>query len=160
MIYDSRVAFLDLKALSLKDKLENEDKNKLMAYMKPLIINATDRNVINRDNYQFYFNKLLTLTCVKIQNDVLTKEMIKAADFRIISTILGIISTCLIIYKYMSPDTTVKTAGHMAMSASNILNRASLLVNGTSSISGTASQMFHYFGRREEEQKKQCIEKL
>ena len=44
--------------------------------MKPLKINATDRNVINHDNYQFYFNKLLTLNNIKIQNDVLTKEMI------------------------------------------------------------------------------------
>ena len=41
MIYDSRVGFLDLKALSLKDELEREDIIK----MKPLIINATDRNV-------------------------------------------------------------------------------------------------------------------
>ena len=56
MIYDSRVGFLDLKALSLKDKLESEDKIKLIAYMKPLMINATDKNVTNHDNYQFYFN--------------------------------------------------------------------------------------------------------
>ena len=60
----------------------------------------------------------------------------------------------------MSPDTTVKTAGHEATSASNTLNRASTLVNGTSSISGTASQMFHRFGCGEEEQRKQFIEKL
>ena len=60
MIFDSRVGFLDLKALSLKDKLENEDKNKLIAYMKPLMVNATDRKTINHDNYQFCFNKLLT----------------------------------------------------------------------------------------------------
>ena len=33
------------------------------------------------------------------------------------------------IYNYKSPDTTVKTAGHEATSASNILNRASTLVN-------------------------------
>ena len=46
--------------------------------MKPLMINATDRNTINHDNYQFYFNTLLTLNNIKIQNDVLTKEMIKA----------------------------------------------------------------------------------
>ena len=44
--------------------------------MKPLLINATDRAVINTDNYQFYFSKLLTLNNVKIQNDVLTKEKI------------------------------------------------------------------------------------
>ena len=30
-IYDSRVGFLDLKALSLKDKLESAEKNKLIA---------------------------------------------------------------------------------------------------------------------------------
>ena len=80
MIYDSRVSFLDLKALSLKDELEREDINKLIAYMKPLMINATDRNTNNHDNYQFYFNKLLTLNNIKIQNDVLTKEMVKAKD--------------------------------------------------------------------------------
>ena len=76
MIYDSRVGFLDLKALSLKDELEREDIIKLIVYMKPLMINATDRNVINHDNFKFYFNKLLKLNNVKIQNDVLTKEMI------------------------------------------------------------------------------------
>ena len=74
MIYYSRVGFLDLKALSLKDKLESEDKNKLIAYMKPLMINATERNTINHDNYQFHFNKLLTLKGIKIQSDVLTKR--------------------------------------------------------------------------------------
>ena len=45
----------------------------------------------------------------------------------------------------MSPDTTVKTAGHVATSASSIFNRASTLVN---------------FGCGEEEQRKQFIEKL
>ena len=59
MIYDSRVGFLDLKALSLKDELEREDINEHIAYMKPLMINATDRNTINHDNNQFYLNKLL-----------------------------------------------------------------------------------------------------
>ena len=84
MIYDSRVGFLDLKALSLKDELER-DINKLIAYMKPLMINATDRNVINHDNYQFYFNKLLTLNNIKIQNDVLTKEMIMGKGIKFIN---------------------------------------------------------------------------
>ena len=78
LIYDSRVGFPDLKALSLKDELEREDINKLIAYMKPLMINATDGNTNNHDNYQYYFNKLLTLNNIKIQNAVLTKEMVKA----------------------------------------------------------------------------------
>ena len=145
MIYDSRVGFLDLTALSSKDKLESEDKNKFIAYIKPLMINTTDRNTINHDNYQFYFNKLLTSKVIKIQNDVLTQEMVKTDGFRLASSILGIIGTYFMIYNYMSPDTTVKTAGHVATSASNILNRASTLVN---------------FGCREEEQKKQFFEKL
>ena len=34
--------------------------------MKPLMKNSTDRNTINHDNYQFYFNKLLTLNNIKI----------------------------------------------------------------------------------------------
>ena len=89
MIYDSRVGFLDLKALSLKvkDDLEREDINKHIVYMKPLMINATDRNVINHDNYQFYFNKLLTLNNNKIQNDVLTKEKILGKGMKILSNI-------------------------------------------------------------------------
>ena len=56
------------------------------------MINATDRNTINHDNYQFYFNKLPTLKGIKLQNDVLRQEKIKADCFRLISTILGIIS--------------------------------------------------------------------
>ena len=59
MIYDSRVGFLDLKDLSLKYELEREDINKLIAYMKPHMINATDRNTIHHDNYQFYFINFL-----------------------------------------------------------------------------------------------------
>ena len=129
LISDSRVGFLDLKALSLKDKLESEDKNKLIAYMKPLMINATDRNTINHDDYQFYFNKLLTLKDIKIQNDVLTQEKIKANGFRLISTILGIISPGFMIYNYIYPDMTVRNAGLVAMGASSMLSRASALVN-------------------------------
>ena len=129
MIYDSRVGFLDLKALSLKDELGRGDINKLIAYMKPLMINATDRNVISHDNYQFYFNKLLTLKGIKIQNDVLTQEVVKANGLRLFSTILGIISSGLIIYKFMSPDITVRNAGQVATAASTMLNRTSTLLN-------------------------------
>ena len=50
MIYDSRVGFQDLKALCLKDKPENCEIYKLIAYMKPLTNNATDRNNSNTDN--------------------------------------------------------------------------------------------------------------
>ena len=95
MMYDSRVGFLDLKALSLKDDLDRKDINKLIAYMKPLMVNATDRNVIIHDNYQFYFNKLLTLNNIKIQNDILTKEMIMGKGMKILSNIGGIIGTGL-----------------------------------------------------------------
>ena len=104
MIYDSRVGFLDLKTLSLKDELEREDINKLIAYIKPLMINATDRNVINHNNNQFHFNKLLTLNNIKIQKDVLTKEMIMGKGIKSLSTIDGIISSGLIIFSYIYPD--------------------------------------------------------
>ena len=129
MTYDSRVGFLDLKALSLKDELGGEDINKLIAYVKPLMINATDRNVISHDNYQFYFNKLLTLKGIKMQNDVLTQEAVKANGLRLFSTILGIISSGLMIYNFMSPDITVRNAGHVATAASTMLNRANTLIN-------------------------------
>ena len=143
MIYDLRIDFLDLKALSLKDKLESEDKNKLIAYMKPLMINATDRNTDNHNNYQFYFKKFLSFKGIKVQNDVLTQEKIKTDGFRLISTILGIISPGFMMYNYIYPDTKVKTAGFVAMGASSMLNRASTLVHGTSS-------MFHNYGYGED----------
>ena len=129
MIYDSRVGFLDLKALSLKVELEREDINKLIAYMKPLMINATDRNVINHDNYIFYFNKLLKLNNIKTQNDVLTKEMITGKDIKSLSTIGGIISSGLIIFSYIYPDIISRNAGSVAMGASTMLSRVNTLVN-------------------------------
>ena len=129
MIYDSRVGFLDLKSLSLKDELEREDKNKLIAYMKPLMINATDRNTINHDNYQFYFNKLLILNNTKIQNDVLTEEMIMGKGIKSLSTIGGIISSGLIIFSYIYPDMISRNAGSVAMGASTMLSRVITRVN-------------------------------
>ena len=145
MIYDSRVGFLDLKALSLKDELGRKDINKLIAYMKPLMINATDRNTISHDNYQFYFNKLLTLKGIKIQNDVLTQEVVKANGLRLFSTILGIISSGLMIYNFMSPDITVRDAGHVATAASTMLNRTSTLLN-------------YGFGRNQDQDQDQDLE--
>ena len=128
MIYDSRVGFLDLKALSLKDDLEREDINKLIAYMKPLMTNTTDRNVINHVNFQFYFNKLLTYN-IKIQNDVLTKEMIMGKGIKSLSTIGGILSSVLIIFSYIYPDIISRNAGSVAMGASTMLSRVNTLVN-------------------------------
>ena len=127
-IYDSRVGFLDSKALSLKDELER-DINKLIAYMKSLMINSTDRNTINHDNYQVYFNKFLTLNNIKFQNDVLTKEMVKAKALKQLSNIGGFIGWGLVITSYIYPDSIIKTVGAVAMSASNMLNRANTLVN-------------------------------
>ena len=65
---------MDLKTLSLKDELDNDEIDKLIDYFKPLMNRATDRNTINKDNYIFYFNKLLTSRGIKIQNDVLTNK--------------------------------------------------------------------------------------
>ena len=129
MIYDSTVGFIDLKTLSLKDELEIEDISKLIAYMKPLRVSATDRNVINHDNYQFYFNKLLKLNDFKIHNDVLTKEMVTGKGIKKLSTIGGIIYSVLIIISYIYPGTISRNAGAMAMGASTMLNRVSTLVN-------------------------------
>ena len=73
-IYDSRIGFMDIEALSLKDELDNDEINKLIVYIKPQMNSATNRNTINKDNYILYFNKLLTSGGIKIKNDVLTKE--------------------------------------------------------------------------------------
>ena len=97
MIYESRVSFLELITLSSKDKLESDKIYKLIAFMKPLMINATDRNTINIDN-QFYFKTLLTSKDIKIQNDVLSEETIKANCLNSVSAISGIIATCFMIY--------------------------------------------------------------
>ena len=87
MIYDSKVGFLDLKALSLKDKLESDEINNTINKMKPLMKNASERNNINIDNYQFYFNKTLTSRGIKIQNDLLPKETVKANGLRLVSSV-------------------------------------------------------------------------
>ena len=129
MIYDSRVVFLDLKDISLKDELEREDISKLIAYMKPLRIHATDRNVINHDNYIFYFNKLLKLNNIKIQNDVLTQEMVTGKGIKKLSTIGGIINSGLIIIKHIYPDMIARNAVGIAMGPSTMLIRVSTLVN-------------------------------
>ena len=97
--------------------------------MKPLMINATDKNTINQDNYQFYFNKLLTLNNIKFQNYVLTKEMVKEKGLKQLSNIGGIIGWVLVITCYNNPDSKIKTVGAVAMSASNMLNRANTLVS-------------------------------
>ena len=70
--------------------------------------NATDRNTIIINNYQFYFNKLLTSRGIKIQNDVLSKETIKANALKVVSCSGGTAGTCFMIYTYISPDTTAK----------------------------------------------------
>ena len=129
MLYDSRVGFIVLKALSLQDELEREDINKLIAYMNALIINATDRNVINHDNYIFYFNKLLKLNNFKIQNDVLAQKMVTGKGIKNLSTIGAIISSGLIIISHIYPDMISRNAGDIAMGASTMLNRVSALVN-------------------------------
>ena len=129
MRYDSRVGFIDLKALILTDELEREDINKLIAYMKPVMINATDRNVINHDNYIFHFNKLLKLNNIKIQNDVLTQQMVTGKGIKNLSTIGGMKSSGLFIISYIYPDMISRNAGNMAMGASTMLNRVSTLVN-------------------------------
>ena len=76
--------------------------------MKPLMINAADRNVINHDNCIFYFNKLLKLNNIKIQNDVLTKEKIMGKGIKSLSTIGGIISSVLFIFSYIYPLYNIK----------------------------------------------------
>ena len=129
MIYYSTVGFIDLKALSLKDELEREDINKVIEYMKSLMINATDRNVFNHDNHQFYFNKFLTLNDIEIHNVVLTKEKVKGKGIKRLSTIGGIISSGLLIFNSIYPNMLPRNAGAIATGASTMLNRVSTLVN-------------------------------
>ena len=129
MLYDSRVGFIDLKALSSKDELEREGINKLIAFMKALMIIATDRNVINHDNFIFHFNKLLKLNNFKIRNDVLTKEMVTGNGIKDLLTIGAIISSGLNIISHIHPDMISGNAGGIAMGASTMLSGVSTLVN-------------------------------
>ena len=129
MMNDSRVGFLDVKSLSLKEELESNEIDKLIAYMKPLLFNATDRAVVNADNYQFYFNKLLTLNNIEIENDSLAKEKIVANWAKFIADILGGSSALLMIYNCMKSDTTVKTAAHVAAYSSHMINGTGTLLN-------------------------------
>ena len=100
MLYNSRVGSLDMKALSLKGGLSNEEIDKIID-MKPLMISSTDKNIINRNNYESYFSKLLTKRGIEIQNDVLTRETVRAKCLQFSSTIFGIIGSAILIYNYV-----------------------------------------------------------
>ena len=76
----------------------------------------------------FYFNKLVKLNNIKIQNDVLTQEMVTGKGIKNFSTIGGIISSGLIIISHIYPDLS-RNAGGIAMGASTMLSRVSTLVN-------------------------------
>ena len=97
------------------------------------MINPSVRNIINPDNYEFLFIKLLASKGIEIQNDVLTKEILKTNWLMSTSTFFGIISTAIMMYNYYNytnPDTTVRAAGLMAAGASTMFNRTNTLVNG------------------------------
>ena len=55
--------------------------------------------------------------------------MVKAKGLKQLSSIGGIIGWGLVITNYIYPDSIIKTVGAVAMSASNMLNRANTLVN-------------------------------
>ena len=125
LIYDLRIGFMDLKDLSLKDELDSEEIDKLIAYMKPLMNKPSNRNTINADNYQFYFNKLLASRDIKSQIDVLTNETVKAAGIKTLFTISGKTASFFIIYNCIKPDPAVRTAAQVTAHASHIINRTS-----------------------------------
>ena len=106
-IYDSTIGFLDLQALSLTDELDSNEISKLIDYIKPLMNSATDRNTINKYNYQFYFNKFLNLRGTKIQNDVLTKGTVRANCMKWGSYIVLGLASVFWIYSLMCSDTSV-----------------------------------------------------
>ena len=128
-IYDSRICFMNLKALSFKDEPDNDEIDKLIDYIKPLMNNATNRNTINKDNYIFYVNKLLTSTGIKIQNDVLTQEKVSAKGTKYLGWIAWGRSLLLAIYSYMKPDPTVKTAARVATQTRHFINRTGSFFN-------------------------------
>ena len=90
---------------------------------------ATDRNTINKDNYIFHFNKLLTSSGIKIQNDVLTKQKIATNWAKYIVGISGGLSALFLIYNCIKPDTTVRTAAQVTAHASHMINRTGTLFN-------------------------------
>ena len=78
------------------------------------------------DNYQFYFNKLFTSKDIKIQIDVLTKEMVTTSWTKWVTYIISSLGTGSVIYNYTCPDTAVKTA-LVAGGARKMLDRKNTL---------------------------------
>ena len=77
----------------------------------------------------FILINFLHLNNIKIQNDILTEEMIMGEGIKNLSTIGGIISSGLFIFSYMYPDKISRNAGSVAMGASTMLSRVNTLVN-------------------------------
>ena len=143
MIYDSRVGFLDLKALNLKDKLESDAINKFIAYIKPLLKSATDRNTINTGNYQSYFNNLLTSRGTKIQKDVITKETVRAKFIKYTGYAATTISLLLSMNNIFKLYPKVRSPAQKTTGAGHSINRTNTLPSfayGTESMLGDQGQ--------------------
>ena len=128
-IYDSRIGFMDLKTLSSKDELENDEIDKLIDYIKPLMNSATNNNTIYKNNYIFYFIKLHTSKGIKIQNDLLTKEKVFEKGRKYLGWIAWGIGLLLAIYSFMKTDPTVKIATRVATQTNHFINRTGSLIN-------------------------------
>ena len=64
--------------------------------MRLVAIKPVDRNIFCRDNFKFYFKKLLVSRGIKVQDDVLTKEQINAKCMRWGSYNFGKISSAVV----------------------------------------------------------------
>ena len=69
----------------------------------------------------FYFNKYLEYEKIKIQEDILAKEIFWATWLSLLPYIIETIGTILTMYNYMSPDSMIET-GLLAGGASSIKN--------------------------------------
>ena len=117
--------------MSLKGDLSSEERHSVINYLKLRMKDPTDRAKISENNsiLIFYFNKYLKLKGFEIQNDVFTKEQIRAKWINWTSAGLSILGSGLIIYNYISPRNGIGVAELAATTASHAIKRTNMLVN-------------------------------
>ena len=123
------IANITVELSSLKDDLSSDDVHNIISYLNLRMKDPTDRATKSENN----LNKYLKLGGFEIQDDVLTKEQIRAKWFYWTSSGFSILGRGLMIYKYIgevaSPGNAIRAAGLAATTASHAINRTNMLVD-------------------------------
>ena len=140
-VHDSSIGNINVEALSFKGDLSSNERNRVINYLKLRTKDPTSKATIRENNYIFHFNKDLKHRGFGIQNDVSSKDQIRAKRLIWTSAGFSILVSGLIIYYYIhevispiSPCKGIRADGLAATAASHAISTTNLLVNNQQSM--------------------------